>query len=305
MNEFLIDKKQVRRAFSRAAPDYDATAVLQREVCQRMLERLDYIKLQPSRILDAGSGTGWGSRQLAQRYPAAQIVSLDMALGMLNVAREQSGWWRKLFSSNQQNHVCADIEALPLASNSAEMVWSNLTLQWCNDLPATISELHRVIRKDGLLMFSTFGPDTLKELRSAFQGVDGHSHVNRFTDMHDIGDMLTHSGFAEPVMDMEIITLTYSDLKSVMQDLRGIGAHNATAGRSQGMMGKTAWKHISERYESFRRDGKLPATFEIVYGHAFGMSESCFAYRRCNCCIWSEIGGLGGECSECAHACAT
>ena len=269
MNEFLIDKKQVRRAFSRAAPDYDATAVLQREVCQRMLERLDYIKLQPSRILDAGSGTGWGSRQLAQRYPAAQIVSLDMALGMLNVAREQSGWWRKLFSSNQQNHVCADIEALPLASNSAEMVWSNLTLQWCNDLPATISELHRVIRKDGLLMFSTFGPDTLKELRSAFQGVDGHSHVNRFTDMHDIGDMLTHSGFAEPVMDMEIITLTYSDLKSVMQDLRGIGAHNATAGRSQGMMGKTAWKHISERYESFRRDGKLPATFEIVYGHAW------------------------------------
>ena len=269
MNEFLIDKKQVRRAFSRAAPDYDATAVLQREVCQRMLERLDYIKLQPSRILDAGSGTGWGSRQLAQRYPAAQIVSLDMALGMLNVAREHSGWWRKLFSSNQQNHVCADIEALPLASNSAEMVWSNLTLQWCNDLPATISELHRVIRKDGLLMFSTFGPDTLKELRSAFQGVDGHSHVNRFTDMHDIGDMLTHSGFAEPVMDMEIITLTYSDLKSVMQDLRGIGAHNATAGRSQGMMGKTAWKHISERYESFRRDGKLPATFEIVYGHAW------------------------------------
>ena len=118
-------------------------------------------------------------------------------------------------------------------------------------------------------MFSTFGPDTLKELRSAFQGVDGHSHVNRFTDMHDIGDMLTHSGFAEPVMDMEIITLTYSDLKSVMQDLRGIGAHNATAGRSQGMMGKTAWKHISERYESFRRDGKLPATFEIVYGHAW------------------------------------
>ena len=269
MNEILIDKKQVRRAFSRAAPDYDATAVLQREVCQRMLERLDYIKLQPSRILDAGSGTGWGSRQLAQRYPAAQVVALDMALGMLNVAREKLGWWRKLFSASQQNHVCADIEALPLAANSAGMVWSNLTLQWCNDLPTTFRELHRVIRKDGLLMFSTFGPDTLKELRSAFQGVDEHSHVSRFTDMHDIGDMLTHSGFAEPVMDMEIITLTYSDLKSVMHDLRGIGAHNATAGRAQGMMGKTAWKQVSERYESFRRDGKLPATFEIVYGHAW------------------------------------
>lgn len=269
MDEFLIDKKQVRRAFSRAAREYDAAAVLQREVCQRMLERLDYIKLQPQRALDVGSGTGWGTRQLTQRYPAAQVVALDIALGMLNVAREQSGWWRKLFSGNQQNHVCADVEALPLAANSMEMVWSNLALQWCNDLPATFRELHRVLKTEGLLMFSTFGPDTLKELRSAFHGVDGHNHVSRFTDMHDLGDMLTHSGFAEPVMEMEIITLTYSDVKSVMQDLRSIGAHNATAGRGQGMMGKAAWQHVMERYESFRRDGKLPATFEIVYGHAW------------------------------------
>lgn len=269
MNEFLIDKKQVRRAFSRAARDYDAAAVLQREVCQRMLERLDYIRLQPASILDAGSGTGWGTRQLTQRYPAAPIVALDMALGMLNVAREQSSWWRKLFSGNRQIQVCADVEALPLAAGSMEMAWSNLALQWCNDLPGTFRELHRVLKMDGLLMFSTFGPDTLKELRSVFHGVDGHNHVNRFIDMHDIGDMLVHSGFGEPVMDMEIITLTYADVKSVMQDLRGIGAHNATAGRAQGMMGKAAWRQILERYESFRRDGKLPATFEIVYGHAW------------------------------------
>jgi malonyl-CoA O-methyltransferase len=269
MDEFSIDKKQVRRAFSRAARNYDATAVLQREVCQRMLERLDYIKIQPSRVLDAGSGTGWGSRQLAQRYPAAQVVALDMALGMLNVAREQFSWWRKLFSASQQSHVCADVEALPLANNSAGMVWSNLTLQWCNDLPATFREMHRVLKSEGLLMFSTFGPDTLKELRSVFNDADGYSHINRFTDMHDLGDMLTHSGFSEPVMDMEIITLTYADVKSVMQDLRGIGAHNATAGRAQGMMGKMAWQHILERYERYRCDGRLPATFEIVYGHAW------------------------------------
>jgi len=269
MDEFLIDKKQVRRAFSRAARDYDAAAVLQREVCQRMLERLDYIKLQPALLLDAGSGTGWGTRQLAQRYPAAHVVALDIALGMLNVAREQSSWWRKLFSGSQQSPVCADVEALPLVTNSMEMVWSNLALQWCNDLPATFCELHRVLKTDGLLMFSTFGPDTLKELRGAFRGVDGYSHTSRFIDMHDIGDMLAQSGFAEPVMDMEIITLTYNDVKAVMQDLRGIGAHNATAGRAQGMMGKAAWLQVLERYESFRRDGKLPATFEIVYGHAW------------------------------------
>jgi len=269
MDEFWIDKKQVRRAFSRAAHDYDAAAVLQREVCQRMLERLDYIKMAPSRILDAGSGTGWGTRQIAQRYPSAQVVAMDIALGMLTVAREQSSWWRKLFSGNQHNQICADVEALPLAANSLDIVWSNLALQWCNDLPSTFSGLHRVLKKEGLLMFSTFGPDTLKELRSAFQGIDGHSHVNRFIDMHDLGDMLTHSGFTEPVMDMEVITLTYSDVKSVMQDLRSIGAHNATSGRAQGMMGKIAWQQILARYEIYRREGKLPATFEIVYGHAW------------------------------------
>ena len=269
MNEFEIDKRQVRRSFSRAARQYDAAAVLQREVCSRMLERLDYIKLQPARILDAGSGTGWGARQLAQRYPAAQVVALDIALGMLHAARDQSGWWRKLFTGNRQSPLCADVEALPLAANSVELIWSNLTVQWCNDLPATFVEMHRVLKVEGLLMFSTFGPDTLKELRLALNGVDSHNHLNRFTDMHDIGDMLTHGGFAEPVMDMEYITLTYDDVKAVMQDLRSIGAHNATAGRAQGMMGKGAWNKVLGSYERLRRDGKLPATFEIIYGHAW------------------------------------
>jgi malonyl-CoA O-methyltransferase len=269
MNDYEIDKKQMRRAFNRAAADYDAAAVLQREVCTRMLERLDYVKLQPARILDAGSGTGWGTRQLAQRYPAAQIVALDIAIGMLQNARGHSGWWRKLFGGAQQSQVCADVEALPLAGNSVEMVWSNLALQWCNDLPTTLAGLHRVLKTEGLLMFSTFGPDTLKELRLAFNGVDGHNHLNRFADMHDIGDMLMHAGFAEPVMDMEFITLTYDDVRGVLYDLKRIGAHNATAGRGQGLMGKDAWARMLENYEHLRRDGKLPATYEVVYGHAW------------------------------------
>jgi malonyl-CoA O-methyltransferase len=268
-NGFLIDKQQMRRAFNCAAAGYDAAAVLQREVCTRMLERLEYIKLQPSRILDAGSGTGWGTRRLAQRYPVAQLIELDIAFIMLQTARGRSGWWQKLFGGAKQMQVCGDIEALPLATNSVEMVWSNLTVQWCNDLPATFVELHRVLKVDGLLMFSTFGPDTLKELRLAFNGVDQHNHLNRFTDMHDIGDMLVHSGFAEPVMDMEFITLTYDDVRGVLHDLKSIGAHNTTAGRSQGLMGKDAWARLLENYERLRSNGKLPATFEVVYGHAW------------------------------------
>ena len=269
MNEFLIDKREVRRAFSRAASSYDAAAVLQREVCVRMLEHLDCVRLQPQRILDVGSGTGWGTRQLGERYPQAEVVALDIAIGMLQAARGTSSWWQKLFAGSRQRFVCADVEALPLAAQSVEMLWSNLALQWCNDPAATFRELHRVLQPEGLLMFSTFGPDTLQELRIAFDGVDGYSHVNRFIDMHDIGDMLVAAGFADPVMEMERLTLTYDDVKAVMQDLRSIGAHNATAGRAPGMMGKARWARIECNYETLRRDGKLPATFEVVYGHAW------------------------------------
>lgn len=269
MNEYEIDKKQVRRAFSRAAQDYDASAVLQREVCIRMLDKLDCIKLQPARIVDIGSGTGWGTRQLGERYPKADLIALDIAIGMLQMARGTSSWWKKIFAGKRENFVCADVETLPLASNSVEMVWSNLALQWCNDLPATFVEIQRVLKVDGLLMFSSFGVDTLRELRTAFHEVDGYSHVNRFADIHDVGDMLAAAGFADPVMEMECITLTYNDVRAVMQDLKSIGANNATAGRGAGLMGKAAWQRVTENYEKLRRDGKLPATFEIIYGHAW------------------------------------
>ena len=269
MNGFDIDKRAMRRAFSKAAKGYDAAAVLQREVCIRLLDKLDYMTLRPRRVLDVGSGTGWGGRQLGERYNEAEIVSLDIALGMLQASRETAGWWRKLFARNRQRFVCADAEALPLAAQSVDMVWSNLALQWCNDLPATFAGLHRALRTDGLLIFSTFGPDTLKEIRAAFQGVDDYNHLNRFVDMHDVGDMLVAAGFADPVLEMEALTLTYNDVRAVMQDLRGIGAHNATAGRAQGMMGKARWARIVQNYEALRRDGRLPATFEIVYGHAW------------------------------------
>jgi malonyl-CoA O-methyltransferase len=163
--------------------------------------------------------------------------------------------------------VCADIEHLPIASNSVDILWSNLAIQWCNDLDQAFLEAKRVLRPNGLLMFSTFGPDTLKELRVASQ--NGHTHVSRFIDMHDIGDALTRSGFSAPVLDVEHYTLTYDDVKGVMRDLKAIGAHNATEGRARGLLGRGFLQQLTQQYEQFRQNGKLPATYEVVFGHAW------------------------------------
>lgn len=267
----VIDKRATRESFSRAATSYDRAAVLQREVGDRMAERLDYMRVDPSRLLDAGSGTGYGTLSLASRYPGAQRIALDIAPAMLRVAvaKEPGRLWSVLSGRSRTHAVCGDLERLPLASASIDMVWSNLALQWVNDLQAALGEFARVTRPGGLVMFSTFGPDTLKELRAAFAAVDGYSHVSRFTDMHDIGDMLLECGFATPVVDMEKITLTYPSLPELMRDLKAIGAHNATAGRRPGMMGRHAFARVVDAYERFRSDGRLPATYEVVYGHAW------------------------------------
>lgn len=267
-DELLIDKRCLRLAFEHAAATYDTAAVLQSEVCRRMLGRLDYIKHRPAVILDAGSGTGNALAGLGRRYPEAKLIALDIAVAMLRRGRQRLPWWKGLFTRGAQP-VCGDIERLPLADASVGMVWSNLALQWMNDPPRTFAEMRRVLVPGGLLMFSTFGPDTLKELRRAYQGTDRHTHVNRFIDMHDIGDLLVNGGFGDPVMDMECFTLTYHDVRQLMRELKAIGAHNVTRGRPYGLAGKSLLAAVTRNYEAFRRDGKLPATFEVVYGHAW------------------------------------
>ena len=269
-DELALDKREVRRAFEHAARTYDAAAVLQHEVCARMLERLEYVKHAPHAILDAGSGTGNAVPALLARYPGARLVALDLSHAMVDRARRRTQWWKRLPGLRAPLFgVCGDIERLPLATASVGLVWSNLALQWVSDLAHATRELHRVLAPGGLAMFSTFGPDTLKELRSAYEGTDGRTHVNRFVDMHDIGDMLIAAGFADPVMDMEAITLTYADVRALMRDLKAIGAHNATRGRPAGLSARSLLAAVERNYEVFRRDGKLPATFEVVYGHAW------------------------------------
>lgn len=274
MNDALpVDKRLVRRSFEQAAATYDAAAVLQNEVCRRMLERLEYIKLAPATILDAGSGTGNAVAGLLARYPRARVIALDLALGMVLRARARARrpWWRGILDPGGPRlaAVCGDIEQLPLAAGCAGLVWSNLALQWVNEPQKAFSEMHRVLEPGGLALFSSFGPDTLKELRAAFQGVDQHTHVHRFADLHDIGDRLVACGFADPVMDMEVVTLTYDDVRGLMRDLKAIGARNMTLGRPGGLGGKSLLERAARNYEPFRRDGKLPATFEVIYGHAW------------------------------------
>lgn len=276
-DSYHIDKARARASFGRAAETYDAAAILQKQVRDEMLSRLDLVKISPQVILDAGCGTGAASHALQKRFAKSQVVSLDFALPMLQKTRSHDlgllSQLKSLFGSTKQSLLCADIEALPLASASTGLIWSNLAIQWCNDLDAALQEFHRVLQPEGLLMFSTFGPDTLRELRAATNqnnvGEPSRTSVSRFIDMHDIGDALVRAGFSAPVLDVERFTLTYDDVKSVMRDLKSIGAHNATDGRARGLLGRGFLQKLQENYEQFRSEGKLPATFEVVYGHAW------------------------------------
>jgi malonyl-CoA O-methyltransferase len=189
---------------------------------------------------------------------------------MLAASRPQKAGWKRWLGIGKQGEpmpVAADAAQLPLASRSAGLVWSNLLLHWLDDPIPALAEAHRVLEVGGLLMFSTLGPDSLKELRAAFS--DGYAHTQRFADMHDLGDMLVGCGFSDPVMDMEVITLTYDDLDTLFAELRSAGSMCAMKARRHGLTGRRSWEAARAAYEGLRRDGKLPATFEIVYGHAW------------------------------------
>ncbi len=258
-----IDKRQARHAFSRAAEHYDEVAVLQREIGQRLLDRLDLMLMEPKVVLDIGSGTGVATMQLARRYRKARVIALDFAFPMLLQTRRRGSWLRR------PGCICADQEHLPLADNSVDLIYSSASLQWSNDLERAFSEFMRVLRPGGLLAFTTFGPDTLKELRMAWADVDGGSHVSRFLDMHQVGDSLIESRFVEPVLDVDRMVLTYDQVDGLMRDLKVLGAHNVNRDRSRGLTGKGRMHAMRQAYEGFRSDGVLPASYEIIYGHAW------------------------------------
>jgi len=264
--------RAVRRAFERAAPGAREDFVVSREAARRMESRLDYVSLKPQRILEAGCGSGSDFEPLARRYPRAQLVGVDLAQALLRAAARRQSFARRakrLLGRPAPALACADIARLPFAPASFQMVWSNLALSWVADPAHAFREFARVLAPGGLLTFSTYGPDTLKELRAACLALDSGAHVQRFADMHDLGDLLAASGFAAPVMDMDLITLTYAEFSALAADLRRTGQTYAGEDRRRGLLGRAAWQRVIEAYEALRREGRLPASVELVFGHAW------------------------------------
>ncbi len=259
----LPDPAVVRRAFDKAAGTYDDAAILQGRVRDELLERLAVVRFEPARILDLGTGSGLGAAALKARYRKAAVTAVDFAPRMLERAARRSRWRRRF------DTVHADALALPFDDGHFDLVFSNLMLPWCADPDAVIREARRVLAPNGLLTFSTLGPDTLAELRESWTGVDAATHVLRFIDMHDVGDALVRAGLAEPVMDVDRYTLTFDTFEALARDLKHTGAANATVGRPRGLTGRGRLASVASNYERHRTDGRLPATCEVIYGHAW------------------------------------
>ncbi len=252
----------MRTDFGRAAASYDEAAALARETGRRMAERLAYVKLAPQRVADVGCATGDGIRELMRLYPRALPLAVDFARPMLRAVRARTPRLLRI-ARRGPRLVNGDVRALPLKAGSLGLAWSNLMLQWLDDPQPAFRELHRVLETGGLLMFATLGPDTLKELASACARAGLAPPLRRFIDMHDLGDMLVGAGFADPVMDTEMVMLTYRKARDFLRDQRHLGVRD-------GLLGSLPWRQWRRAFAAWERlDGLLPARFEVVYGHAW------------------------------------
>lgn len=278
--DFTLDPDCVRRHFSEAAATINGADFLAREVSSRMAERLDYIRLDPRNILDLGCGHGPDLAMLAARFPKSVRTGLDCALPLLREARPERTLGQRILGRNQPPMlVCADASQLPVASSRIDLLWSNLLLNWLTDPMPAFAEMHRVMAVGGLLMFATLGPDSLRELRSAMSGMQGE-HVHRFIDMHDIGDCLVRTGFSDPVMDMQMLTLTYPDVDSLFSDLRHSGCSNAAGHRARGLTGRRGWNNARRALEQTATGGEIPVSIELIFGHAWKAAPTHLADGR-------------------------
>lgn len=252
---FKIDQNAVQKALQSATHTYDNVAILPKAIADRLLERLNFICLNPACVLEIGTRTGYAAQRLEKRYPEALVVGLEFPVAMLKTASSKK--------------IAGEYGTLAFTDQCVDLIFSNLAFQWSSNFQQTLKECCRVLKPGGLLLFSTVGPDTLKELRSSF--ADTNHHVHPFYDMHDIGDMLTQLRFIDPVVDREQLTIHYSSVYQLAKDLKQLGAQNASCDRSKGLMGKMQWRQMLMNYENWREEnGILSATVEVIYGHAFG-----------------------------------
>ncbi|WP_069470773.1 malonyl-ACP O-methyltransferase BioC [Candidatus Marithrix sp. Canyon 246] len=257
----MIEKQKVAESFDRAALTYDQWITIQKNIGDNLLERVEWLGIEPEHILEVGTGTGRLTRALTEQYKDANVYAIDISNHMLTQAATLS----------KEQFICADAAQLPIADNSIDILVSNLMLQWCQDINSVIQEFARVLKPDGALFFSSFGPDTLQELRASWATVDDAIHVNNFIDMHHYGDSLLQAGLKNPVMDIDRVQWQYKQVKELMMELKNIGAHNINSERSRGLMGKHKFQAMIAAYEKYRlKDGLLPVTYEVIYGHALG-----------------------------------
>ena len=260
-----LNKRYIRRHCQRAAVTDDQVAVVQRYMADELTSRLQVVKLAPQRVLDAGCGTGYARQGLSQQYPGAELILLDFASNMLHQG--------PLLRTDQGNSICGDAETMPIAPHSVDLIYCNAVLHWCR-LDHVLLEFLRILKPRGLLTFSTFGPDTLMELRAAWEQVDTNAHVHDFTDMHNVGDALVQHQFDTPVMDVDYLKVTHKDFKGVLRDLKQAGLSNAATCRQRGLMGRGKLGKLEKAMERFRNDeGLIESTYEIVYGHAWAPAQ--------------------------------
>lgn len=254
----------MQRRFDRAAADFPRADFVHRHAADGMLERMSPMLVDVGHILDAGAANGAASRALAKRFRGSRVISLDASLPMLRQARQS----RSRFSRIRE--VQADAMLPPLKTGSVDLVFANMLLPWIDDIPALFGSVARVLRKGGLFVFSSLGPDSLAELREAWQSVDDDEHVITFSDMHEIGDALVKYGLREPVLDVDWLTVTYDDLPSLFADLTATGSRNTLRGRRRTLAGRRTFERLRDKLSHRFGGGPLELPLELVFGHAWG-----------------------------------
>jgi malonyl-CoA O-methyltransferase len=253
-----------RRSFARASACFDSACFVHDEARQRLLERLDYLRIDVRDAADLGCATGAGAIAIARRYPGARVLAVDTSLPMLRRARAAAG---------KTAVLAGDAGRLPLADRSVDLLFANLMLPWCDPV-GVFREAARTLRAGGVFAFATVGPDTLGELRRAWAAVDDRVHVHAFVDMHDLGDLAGASGLAEPVMNTERLEITYADPARLIADLRACGAVNVAGGRHRALTGRRRWARFEQSLKDRARHGRIAITVELIFGHAWASGSA-------------------------------